>query len=149
MEKDWKKTQFFLVSPSWHRFISKFHKKIETYDYTICTSLVFPLQNGFTYVYWISRFCIIAKKVPVFNFWDFHFYSKFNCFGSTHDRKLYEAILIENEYEIPIKLLIIPIFYITFTITGKWTIKHLFSKSFISDKQFGWQLYGFVILLDP
>ena len=63
-----KKQIFFLVSPSWHPFISKFHKKIEIYDYTFCSSLVFPLQNGFTYVYWASRFCIIAEKVSAFNF---------------------------------------------------------------------------------
>ena len=52
-------------------------------------------------------------------------------------KKCVRPLLTENEYEIPIKLLIIPIFNITFTITGEWTIKHLFFKSFISDKQFG------------
>ena len=61
LEDDCKKSKFFLASPSWHPFISKFHKKIETDDYIICISVVFPFKNGFTYVYWFSRFCTIRS----------------------------------------------------------------------------------------
>ena len=39
--------------------------KIEKYDNIFCILLVFPLQNGLTYVYWISSLCIIAEKALV------------------------------------------------------------------------------------